>query len=571
MIINTWVEIFLSKPTSKEALYPPELELRELQEYLSNMQDEWYNIYQILNDFSDSRKIADLYWYNVLWFDIDSNELDLNWILEKSENLLWFKPAIVNKTYKWYHLFYVLEDDLYFMDVSYYENLHKLMNNYLEGDVWMKSTTGVLKIPGFFDKKDWREGYIIQNVYTNEEEILTKEFIERLTGMKMVLDLERENRIKIKAEKKKIRNYLLDGIDARELIQKINEEVEIGSSLFTRKIEVNWNNIDDSNGLLLEEENWLWMIKEFNHGKTGKRYWIWWFLMKYVFRDIENKKTGINWKDLNLFLYKNWNIGINIWTKNKTPVYTEYYYSMLKKNNIIIWTKIEDEFWTREEVNEVILSNIDKTHLKLLLMVIMRSSFDTKDNLSSWIMIKESDFLRKLWLSDNTEHRKELRKKLLLLSSLTFSHYEHTEKFSGIQYKHIYEFGILSSNEDGKTIYYQFKSNHPSSKIIFISNAISFFKKKEQKAFIIDLESEFQIYGSKIHYKLETVKDKLNISDISNVRKFFKKLKDNSIIKEYEILHNKTVYLYGLKYNESSEYSHKTLRINKEWTIIKGK
>ena len=135
---------------------------------------EWYNIYSVLNDFTDRRAISDIVWFNAIWIDLDYFNGTLQDILDNCENLLWFYPTKVNKTFKWFHLFFDLDENLYEMDENDYVELYDKINKYLGWDPKMKDITAVLKTEWYIDNKDDRN-FEIYNVFKDWQNIWKEE------------------------------------------------------------------------------------------------------------------------------------------------------------------------------------------------------------------------------------------------------------------------------------------------------------------------------------------------------------------------------------------------------------
>ena len=556
MIINSNISLVVYHPKTKEFHYVQTndyIYLNTLKQY----QLDWYNIYSILNDFLDKRTEDDLIWFNWIWIDIDSNSYTLESLLKLCEEKLWFFPATINKTYKGFHLFFLFDLSLYFMDKSCYKDIFKLINNALKGDPAMKDITGILKEPGFFDKKDWREDFIITNLYS-QENIILKEQVNHLYWKEVLIDTERKKKLNWKIDKKEKRNYLLDEIDVKILIEKINDEVDKKSPLFETKIIIHDNNkIDESDGMILVEKDWKWIINEYNHSETGKRYGNYGFLLNYVLKE-KSKHGLIDWKELNKFLHFNFWLSLN-WMYNWAKIPFPSFIHLTMKNNSFIVRDITDKEVIKdmyeinaikESINGKIYNSSYKKEIGAILLTIQKLKFEKKIEWNQEINISEEDFMWILWYKhDNTELNKRIRKLLFMLSYMKISvPYESIvdgELIKWFQFVDYITFWIWTAQNYTNKTWFYIKENINFEKKLWIPDSINDFKKLSQRYFATFLISELEFFhANEKTYNIKLFYDELETASLWTVQDFLKSLKNKNIIFDYKITKKEFITIY---------------------------
>ncbi len=480
--------------------------------YLKSMNNKWYNVYYILNDFYKDRTEKNLIWFNEIWLDIDIEEdFDdiIEWqtledILDNSMNLLWFQPHRVNKTYKGYHLFYKLSKELYELNKDDYKDIFKVINESMNWDPLMKSITSILKVEWYIDhKKDRR--CLITNIYKNKENIITKNDIQLLLSKNIILDTSRKNKIENKISNKKILNSKIEEIDALKLIDKINKETKY-------HVSVSWNNIDKTWWLKLYKENDKYTIKDF---AGWNRFWIKYFILNHILKDVlDTKEKMIEYnKILSLFWIK--------LRENYIPTkFPLYYLLWFKKDEIV------------DEINDKIL-NTDKW---LLLKVMIWHNYLSQSSKSD--EISEKDIIDLLQLSNSSNSRNKVKKAFIKLSYLKIKQEilelnEETWQIINIeQYKNIIDLEIITRN---KQRFYKIKLLKNINNFKLININLELLKIKQDNKFITALFLTSNLEKSwKYKVKIEELQELLWIKSYDNIRdKFLTNLKKEKYIKNY--------------------------------------
>jgi len=145
-------------------------------------------------------------------------------------------PSKVNATYKGYHLFFRLSQDLYDLDSQDYEDLYECINNLLGGDEAMKSITGVLKMENTIDIKDGRN-YTIKTKLLDTKARLSKKKVEEILGREINLDTKRKESYKAKKEKRKRNVDFINDLDSKDFLVNFNKyfpdkEIKIRRNLY---------------------------------------------------------------------------------------------------------------------------------------------------------------------------------------------------------------------------------------------------------------------------------------------------------------------------------------------------
>jgi len=497
---------------------------------LLDINKKGFNIYEILNDFYSERKENNVVGVNMIWIDLDYYSKGISELLEECDRLLWFLPVKVNITYKWYHLYFSLDSELYSMELNSYKKLYSKVNSLLSGDTKMRSVTGILKVEWFKDLKDSRD-FIIRNIYSNEDNLIFKRQIEKLLCEKVKFNLEREEKYKDRILKKERNNSLFKDIDWLDLIKEINNSLY--NWLFTKEITISkTGKIDKTNWLKLHNINWFYEIKDF----SGKgRHWIKWFLFNYVLKNEEFEN-----KNLFRWLSESFWIKLNKWIKTHKPIYDSMFETSLQKNTFELTKDEEIEVEVLEAYNNTLIDLWTKWWLQSIVIWLNLYCEENKFDLTNYIDISENSLLDILGYSKSDKNKKNLRKNLLLLSNLNIPLTVRREDGNVItRYKRLFEYWIYRK---WKKVYFEIRRTIKNKKKLWISpNTLKVIKKPERISLAITIQSNISQFWS-CNLNTEKVCKDLKIKSSLQIRELLKKMKDEKMIKEFSFSKT-TIYI----------------------------
>lgn len=531
-----------------------------------------YNIYKSVNTFiSNNRRIKDLYEFLWIWIDIDDNiSEEILW--KRIENLNWLMPKKINKTYKWYHVYFSFSPELYLISKKNYELIWHKINSILKWDVFMKSITWILKVEWTIDFKDDRN-FEIYNIYDSHNYInknLLSFFIKsnnlNIRRIKYRnINLEEKN--KKKGNKKERNNSLVENLCALKIINKINEYHNQKREWFNKKIEfINKTNKNISIKwyswlkLYYNKNNNKWEFKDYTISNNWeKRYWNMWFLQNFYFKDEQDKFVL-----LNKFLYSSFWIILNknVWD---TAISEQLSLAFIKKD-----LQLEFNSNFQEEYNNLVWYNndlLDKYWNSSIKLFIWLINFLNEQNQFRIIKresftFKAKDFLKYLWISYWTYNIKLMRKNFLILSSMKIPDIVLMDiwdwkKKEFIKYQHFMVFSETSKEEG--TRYYNIDFNIPNfSKIIYINkwlekldkwlwknnNTMLWFKVKialsKFPKYYISNKELWEVLG----FSIKRMDNKKDFN--REINKISKLIVKNNIAINYEIK-DKGVYYYKYK------------------------
>ena len=351
---------------------------------LTELNNSWFNIYKIINDFYSSRTEKNLIHFNKIGIDLDYYDKELPILLSEIKEKLWFLPNKINKTFKWYHIFFDIPWKYNLISFDNYLKLYDYINSYIWWDKAMRDITWILKVEWYLDLKDNRN-YLIENKYNNSENnILTSEKIEEIIWEEINLDLNRQEEYILKINKKENNKKRINSIDALDLIQTLNNDF-----WYNIKIKDNW--IEWTDGLKLYKEDWIYSIKDFSN---KSRYWNQNFLLNYV---LENENKDDKMKKYVMILSKFW---INLQENYSPSKFPLFYLLWFKKDDVV------------NDVNNKIMWNEKWLLLKLLISY----NYLINKNKSNWVEIK--DIIELLWISNSSTSRDKIREWFIKLSYL---------------------------------------------------------------------------------------------------------------------------------------------------------
>lgn len=447
------------------------------EEILREYNQNGFNVYKSINSFhSGKREINCLEDFLGIWIDLDYpvwKKEQRHEVILRIKKTLWVLPCKINDTYKWYHLFFNLSSSLKRLSFNSYKECYHLINTLLQGDPKMKDITWILKVEWFYDKKVWREDYLITTVYDEKKNELNKEFFENLWIKLEYQDIEKVEKEKEKREKKemkKMRNEKdIEKIDALEFITMINELAKEREEWFDDYIELvkTWDHysIWGTWGLKVLK-NWTkYEIKDF---ADKSRYWLKWFFFNWYLKD-ENDVT----KKLLLFmkLLKKLNtwIVLGYWADKLS--YSKMW-TLEIVNNIAQREKNRLPLFENQDLNEI--NDIIKSKLwwinwwQMMKVVTWLLVYATKNKKTlDEIIISEKELMEILWLSISKYNKSILRWILLEMWDLVYSEWEsnvvlnsETELFTWIHLQHYFDISLYSWNKTWK-LFYVIKSRQP--------------------------------------------------------------------------------------------------------------
>lgn len=528
-----WLYFWDDKTWKYKDMYLKEKELKEYNKL-------GYNIYFILNDFYEKRTIENVVWFNYFWIDLDYFKGDVEDILENCENLLWFIPSRINKTYKWYHLLFELDENLYNLDTVQYQEIYKRMNEYLDWDVQMKDITGILKQEGYIDNK-WERNFEITCVFNNNQNIWFEEV--ELFYWQPLKFVDRAEKFKVKSEKKKRASDMLMKIDWLSFIKSINNNPNVFNNI---KISVDWGKIDWTSGLRLYEKSWFNIIKDFTDKKRfGNRF----FLYNYIIKE-KLWITDYSKKESKVILNKiMWWLNSEFWISynrklNMLPLVDAKFQTNMNKNTLVLedWKGLDVDILN--DYNTMVLSFWKKWEIEKLITAINMLVYKNDLDLNKGIMIKEKDLIEVMGLSMFPENIKQLRRNILLLSNLnTLDIFIDwltwmTEK----KYRRLFDFSILEKNWVAKRNY------NVNKKLYVWENLIAMFKKSEHYHLAHTISTTISQFWS-YSFNLPQTMDNMWIKDKRVILWILDKMKEEGYVKWFE-QKNETIYVNRKKEKE---------------------
>lgn len=493
---------------------------------LKSYNNKWFNIYNVLNDFILKRDEQHLLYFNYLWFDIDSNNIWLNEIIKLSQDKLNLIPYKINKTYKWYHVYYKLSDNLKLLDKEQYKELYKIINETLEWDQNMKSITWILKDEWYLDNKidkltQVNRNFIIKSLYLNdnkENDTIQATDIKRLLKQEIIIDNDREQKLLKLIDNKEFKSNRIEQIDALEFINLLNKKY-----FYNIKIN-NENNIDDTNWLKLyyDTNTKLNTIKDFS---WKNRFWIKHFYYNYVsnlknlWKDDKNLEF---WKILREF-WINWNE-----TKAKTKIETQ----------IILWTRNKEFFIEKSEnnlINSINKSILEKEDLYEIIHLLVSIRYLTENEKET--IVKEKELLETIWIVYNTKNKNKIRSLLLKLSyvkkEITRKELLENKIVNITKNDNIFEYETIKDNK--WSISYRFNIKNLWLNLTNIDEDL--FNIKDSKKFVwaLLLKDNVNINRNwrQLTVSLKELKEQLWVETEDWVLQRLKSYKKEKIIKEY--------------------------------------
>lgn len=236
--------------------------------------------------------------------------LELTKKLQALEATTGIKPRLINETYKGYHILFKFSEELHRTKIPAYKHIYSTINTLLGGDKNFKEITGMLKVPGFIDHKNNRDFLIqtIQHTTASASDItldtVMKCFYAEGIEIKTVVKKSQHQK------EEKIEQREVDEVDAKLLLQKINESHSARRRWFQHKVFIQSDgiSIDKTSGLRLFYDDKLsrWVIKDF--AQKG-RYGNYNFLLNYYFQCSWVRKTQ-RFEYMRLFFKREF--GINV-------------------------------------------------------------------------------------------------------------------------------------------------------------------------------------------------------------------------------------------------------------------
>lgn len=243
------------------------------------------NIYQIVNQFYWFRRIEnEIYKYKYLAFDIDVKDFnaDFNNIL----NLTGLKPSKINKTYKWFHVWFKLDKELEFMSIESYQSIWKIVNTKLWWDPMMKSTTWILKAEWFIDIKDNRN-FKINNIYKNRKlKVSLNDLKTNFPDIK--IEFREEQFINDKIEKskdKRFTRWLIEDFSFEELLEQIKLWLKFNEDkqhIYNEIRKFDFNNANKKKSNIYFIINQFLQIWNYKEEELDYVFWIYWSLLAYL-------------------------------------------------------------------------------------------------------------------------------------------------------------------------------------------------------------------------------------------------------------------------------------------------
>lgn len=592
--------------SSKDILISnPLKQLKDLEYY----NKQGYNIYITFNSFlGDKRKLENINELKWILVDLDYKDWDIkpNYIeiRKKAKELefkYWIFPSEINETANWYHLLYLLSKDLYYITNDIYLDISSALNWFFDWDVKAKQITWLRKLPWFIDHKPDIPFLIInkynhpqsqlENIIINKNTLLDfwsiqdiKEDIFKKTiywiNIKInkewlldytLFDQKRDDKIKkliwkIEWTSIKWEIYnLIEEIDSKSLIEKINENAINGKKYFDNIIEIQKDkiSIDNTNWLKLYYENGKHTIKDFaEKNRYGNRS----FLLNYYFKI---NKEGISDKEKKerLLTYSNF-LRNSFWIKlnkgkNNFFVSGKLLYDLFNNNiifNINEFIKSENfnkyNILSKEEdiFNKNILLNIIYLYLKL---ENIRQEIYISSKKS--INIKYKEILEDIWLKNNYNNRKKLK---FYLSSLKFISIKFIKSWK-VKWYDKYLWDVKFNRDDFEfisNIWTNIVSDKDKYKIISINKDIFYISKwffNDKWSFLILL---FLTYNLNNWYCI-----KIGLNKIKDIVELF----TNNTYKDLNFLQTKFNQI--LKYAKNNKIILYSFKNKNTYTLWKSK
>lgn len=572
MILNTNTDIIIMNPTDNDDISYFNWDNSEL----SAINKQGKNIYFILNDFESKRTLGDLIWFKWIWIDLDmqdsSVKIPYKWpskdILDICNSKLWFLPSKVNRTFKWFHIFFKLSGDLYSLDREQYVVLYKHISKVLGGDPKMKDITAILKMEGFIDNKEGRKEFVIKNEFldlknNDMRNEITTDIVRNIIGETPKSDTKRIEDFQTRTLKRERNNGMFEDIDALDFIKSINEDTNAFKDV---NIIVHWDNsIDETSGLKIYNDNWFHRIKDFSgKNRFGNRLFLYNYVIKEVMwitefkvdkktkfkDDNEKKEYDLKVEGVEKIGKIMWFLSNEFWIKynkglDKLPIYDTFIEIWLQKNEFILqkdWVWIDIDIV--ENFNNLIVGVEKKGEIQRVIMWLNTLVLNNNLDIRKWIQIGEKEFLKTIWFSEKWANVLHLRELVLLLSKLTFTENvlatdwtkRREEKFINL-----FDFSILHSNWKNPTEY-KIKSNYSPKKKIWISPWIfELFKKPEHFYLATTIQSKVsEFWGCNL--QLDKTMEQLWVSHKRYITWILKIMKEQKMLNKYEISWN-TIYI----------------------------
>lgn len=557
MILNTNTDLMIMNPMTGDINY-----FNDTPEVLRNVNKEGYNVYLILNDFESKRTSNELIWLKWFWIDLDMQDSDvptpyqwqLNDILDFCKKKLWFLPTKINRTFKWFHLFFKLSDELYSLDSEQYVNSYKYINKILWGDPKMKDVTAILKVDGFIDNKEGRKWFVIKNEYFNNENIVSVENIKSILWCVAKFDTKRIELFQLKTIKRGRNNNMFEEIDCLDFINAINNNNDAFKDIH---IEVNGSDIDDTSGLKVYNDNWIHRIKDFSgKNRFGNRLFLYNYVIKEVMwitdfkvakktkfkDDNEKKEYDLKVKGIEKigkimgFLSNEFGIKYNKGLDEKPIVDSFMLFNLENKTFDIINPEDKLDMEVMTKFNNYIMKDI-KVWDDLMRVATALNYFCHQNwlDIKRKFEIKENELLSLIWLSNKTENRKNLRILLKLLSVLEiWNKIEKIEewKLKGYIRKTgvgLFNFSILERH-NFETLY-EIKSNFNVVKKNWINESLIL---ENKFLFLSRVKENISNFG-KYQYSLDRTMEFTWLTSKDWVKKLLLWYKKKWIIKDYSI------------------------------------
>lgn len=528
---------------------------------LLKLNNKGYNIYESINTFKGKRRTElDVGELISIWIDLDigkdSKFWDVDDLLKYITDRIWILPTRINDTYKWYHIFFDFEDKLKFMSIDSYKEIYYSINNTLWWDYKMVSVTGVLKMIGFKDMKNWRNQFI-NRLYLDSNNVITEDWLNQKWFIIGYRDKEKE----INKSTVKERNTLdMDNLDAKEIIEYINNQYLKNSYLFKKKIELREEKedllgVDDTSWLKLKREGDKWLFADYSKKNRSS---LWKFLKNYYAEEKENEEvTKHRFGDIT----RNFGIKFGSWA-NKISVPHNFVIwidkkEYLRKNEDVKYIEWKEEIQNIEELIRISNKTLvaDGSLLKVIMGVLTGGIKNQEDE--DEFLIWENDLLELFWKKIKNENKKNLRTLIIELSKLNktrkVEQYINGDLFSWIELDRLFNVKFLTKVSEKGKIYYWIKFLFPYSKIIQLNKESlkldSDIKDGRKFWFLthIKLQIEYQKHKS-CNLTFENLKKILNYNTTndsfirSSIKKILEELKEKTLVHWYEIEESSWIY-----------------------------
>lgn len=144
-------------------------------EFLSEKNQDGYNVYITVNSFYSGRRLeANIAECRYIFVDVDlpreeipTNEIEYQKYKTEHRDILLSRvqaikedfgisPEEINETYKGFHLLYPVDKEVSKMSKDTYFQISTLLTEHLDGDASCRDLARVYKVPGFLDRKEGR-------------------------------------------------------------------------------------------------------------------------------------------------------------------------------------------------------------------------------------------------------------------------------------------------------------------------------------------------------------------------------------------------------------------------------